>query len=235
MKVRTLVIMLSAVGCAVSISACTPAEEPAPLTDSTSVPVATASSSPAASSSSDPTAPKPEAKKPAAKKSQASKNNARKKSAARKLDPRLLNPSFEKRGANGAPEHWNVSNIKNIAASTDAYHGVHVLALTSESEDYGIVVQPVKARKNDLGKVFVASAMGKAPKPGQLFLELLYKAEGKTTKNTVSWPASTEWTQLESKLPLPKTIDADSLRLKIMIRPGGKDKYLVDNVSVRIE
>ncbi len=226
MRTNTRILMCFTLVSVVCISACTPATEPASSEDEAAVPMATATSETPAAPPRPATTVQSPASKPAA---------PTPKPVAAPRGPLLLNTSFESRADDGALSDWTVSSMKNIGASVDAYEGVHVLALTSTPEEFGIVAQRIQLEPSDLGKTAKLSAMGKAPYPGHLFLELRCTVDGEVVKDTVSWPESTDWTLAESNLQIPKNADPKSAKVRIMIRPGGQGKFLVDKVTLKLQ
>jgi len=171
--------------------------------------------------------PKP---KPAAKKA------APPKPPAPRPKPLLLNTSFELYRS-GAPVDWRVNEKGILEQSLNALDGKHVLALTGlkEKTKWGIVSQPVTLRKKDLGKTLVITAKTKAHVPGQLFMGVEYTVKGK--KKTVREPADTgdDWKTLTVKAPLPKNADPKSVRLRFLIRPGAKGKFLIDAIQANLK
>lgn len=144
----------------------------------------------------------------------------------------LLNRSFEVI-EDGAPKHWGVGNKNLLRPSVDASEGNKSLGLEGLPEgEWGSVVQRLYPPAGSAGRTLTVTVDAKCQDEGVVRMDVTY-IDNKVEKiHSVPIPASEEYGEVTLELPITKSMDLSSFKLKFLVRPGAKGIFLVDNVRV---
>jgi hypothetical protein len=147
----------------------------------------------------------------------------------------LANPSLEEKDETGRPRGWAVSPSNIIVPAppqeATARNGRHTLMLRSVKETWGVVAQEIKLDAKDTGKTLFVSAQGRAPLSDHMFLSVEYTIKGKINEIKAPFPASPDsWKAVSLTLDLPKDVQPDKLRVRVIIRNDPGYVFRVDDL-----